>query len=429
MEFKALCRALGLASLACAPSAPWAAGFQLLEQSASGIASAYAGSAALADDASTVFFNPAGMTRLQEKELSVGLAAVRPSFEFHDQGSLGGVLRGNGDDAGAWALVPNGYLSWAVGRDLRLGVGLSAPFGLVTDYDEPWVGGTHSLKFDIKTANINPSLAWRLNEQWSVGAGLNWQRMDARYRRIVGLANVALASTQATLDADSTAWGWNLGVLYSPTADTRVGFSYRSRVEHDLAGRLRVAGALAGAGPALTTGAAKATVELPDTAIVSLVQRLDRRWEMLADLSWTGWSSIPRVDIARASGALNGVTVQTLGTAFRDTRRIALGAHYALAEAWKLKFGMAWDQTPVKAPASRLVSLPDNNRSWFTTGAQWVVAPGRRLDLGLAYLRVPETAIYNDQRNPNPVLNRGLVNGRYDSSVWILGAQYSLALR
>ncbi len=426
MQKTTIARLLPAALLALASGTASAAGFQLLEQNASGIGSAYAGSAAVAENASTIFFNPAGMTQLQEREISAGLSAVRPSFKFKNQGSIGGALTGEGDDAGDWAAVPNAYLSWALDKDLYVGVGLSAPFGLVTDYGESWVGGAQALMFEIKTYNINPSIAYRVNDTVSVGAGLNWQRLEAEYERIVGLGG-GLNTTFATLEADSDAWGWNVGALFTLSPAMKVGVSYRSKIDHSLDGDLKVEGTLAGANAALTTGKAEADVELPDTFILSVVQKLDDRWEMLGDLSWTGWSSIEKVDIVRSSGALSGATVQTLDTDFRDTWRIALGANYRLNDAWKLKFGIAYDQTPVKDRERRLVSLPDNDRTWFSFGGQWKVSKANTLDLGAAYLYVPKTKIDNNQLSANPALNRGRVTGEYTSSVWILGAQYSMA--
>jgi long-chain fatty acid transport protein len=423
MGLSKIARAVAGAGLALGAGATQAAGFQLLEQNASGIGNAYAGSAAVADNASTIFFNPAGMTQLQAREVSAGLAAVRPSFEFNNTGSVSGALSGDGGDAGDWGFLPNAYLSWAVAKDLYVGVGLSAPFGLLTEYDDNWVGAAQAVKFDIKTININPSVAWRVNDKLSVGAGASWQRLDVEYRRAAAIASPATANTFATLDADSDAWGWNLGLLYSPSPSTRLGLSYRSSVEHELEGDLKVTGTLSGLSPALTSGAAEADVELPDTWIFSVVQQIDPRWEMLGDISWTGWSSIPKVDIVRSSGPLNGVTVQTLDSDFRDTWRVALGANYRLNDAWKLKFGVAWDQTPVRDPATRVVALPDNNRTWWSTGAQWTPDKAARVDLGLAYLFVPESHIDNNQ----VAQGRGLVRGTYDASVWILGAQYSRA--
>ena len=179
MHTTMIARAVPAALLAMASGVASAAGFQLMEQNASGLGNAYAGSAAVAENAGTIFFNPAGMTQLQAREASFGVAAVRPSFEFSDKGSQSGVLSGNGDDAGGWAALPNAYLSWALNKDLYVGVGLSAPFGLVTDYDESWVGGAQSLNFEIKTYNINPSIAYRVNDKLSLGAGLNWQRAEA----------------------------------------------------------------------------------------------------------------------------------------------------------------------------------------------------------------------------------------------------------
>jgi len=425
MQKATITRLLPVTLMALASGTASAAGFQLLEQNASGLGNAYAGSAAVAENASTIFFNPAGMTQLQDREVSLGFSAVRPSFKYKDRGSTGtGVLTGNGDDAGDWGFIPNGYLSWALNKDLYLGVGLSGPFGLITDYGDSWVGGAQALKFEIKTYNINPSIAWRVNDKLSVGGGVNWQRLEAEYERIAAVAG-PLAATTATLDVDSDAWGWNVGALFTLSPRTKVGVSYRSKIDHELKGDLDVEGPSALINAA-GTSKAEADVELPDTFILSVAQKLDDRWEMLGDLSWTGWSSVDEIDIVRTSGPLVGTplqTAQTLEAAFRDTWRIALGANYTLNDAWKLKFGVAYDQTPVKDRQRRLVSLPDNDRTWFTVGGQWKTSKTTTLDLGAAYLYVPETKIDNDQI----AAGRGRVTGEYTSSVWILGAQYSMA--
>ncbi|NLD68275.1 MAG: transporter [Limnobacter sp.] len=404
-----------------------ASGFQLLEQNASGIGNAFAGSAAIADNASTIHFNPAGMTRLQPREFSVGLSLVRPSFKFRDGGSQSGVLSGGTGDAGGWAALPNAYLSWALNRNIVLGIGLGAPFGLSTDYDDGWVGAAQSIEFDIKTYNINPSVAWRVNDRLSLGFGLNWQRMDAEYERAVSIAAVPLAATHAILDADSDAWGWNVGLLYALSDATRIGASYRSRIEHELKGDLDIRGPAAGANPALAAGRARADVELPETVIISAVHQLDTRWELLGDLSWTGWSSVDAVDIMRTSGPLTGLTVQTLDADFKDTWRLAIGANYHVDDSWTLKFGIAYDQSPVRDRHRRLVALPDDDRTWLSLGAQWRPSRDARLDVGLAYLYVPDTKIDNDQLSADPARNRGRVTGEYRSKVWLLGVQYSMA--
>ncbi|MBS0372700.1 MAG: outer membrane protein transport protein [Proteobacteria bacterium] len=425
MKMTTIARLMPLLALGLASGQAAAAGFQLLEQNASGIGNAYAGSAAVAENASTIFFNPAGMTQLKDREVSVGLTAVRPTFKFSDRGSSAGVLggAGNGGDAGSWAFLPNAYLSWALSKDLYAGVGLGAPFGLITKYDDPWLGGAQAIKFDIKTYNINPSLAYRLNDKVSIGGGVSIQRIEVDYRRQATVTAAALAATHGTFSADDVSLGWNLGALFTLSPTTKVGVSYRSEVRHKLEGDLKVDGPAAGASAALTTGSAKANVDLPATFILSVTQKLDERWEMLGDLSWTGWSSIPKVDIVRTSGLLNGVAVQTLDTDFRDTWRYALGANYRYSDTLKFKFGVAYDQSPVRDPQHRLVSLPDNNRTWFTTGAQLKVNKDSAVDVGVAYLYVPESHIDNNQT----AQGRGQVTGVYDARVWILGAQYSMA--
>lgn len=416
-------RALPMALLAGAGNAA-ASGFQLLEQNASGIGNAYAGSAAVAENASTIFFNPAGMTQLKAREVSFGVAAVRPGFEFSNRGSQVGALAGAGDgeDAGGWEAVPNAYLSWALTPDLYAGVGLSAPFGLVTDYDERWVGAAQSINFEIRTYNINPSIAYRVNDKVSLGAGLSWQRMEAEYERIAAVVP-ALSTTRAQLDVDGDAWGWNVGALFTLSPSMKVGVSYRSKVDHELDGDIDFKGPAAGANPLVTRGKADVDVELPETVILSVAQRLDDRWEMLGDVSWTGWSSVDMVDIVRASGPLAGTIAQTLEVEFKNTWRIALGANYQLNDAWKLKFGVARDQSPVRDRQRRLVALPDQDRTWFTFGGQWKVSKDDTLDFGAAYIYIPETRIDNNQIPEG----RGRVTGKYDSRVWILGAQYSMS--
>lgn len=436
MQMKTIAGLMPVALMILGSGAASAAGFQLLEQNASGIGNAYAGSAAVAENASTIFFNPAGMTQLQAREVSLGVSAVRPSFKFKDKGSafLSAPVSipasgSDGDDAGDWAAIPNAYLSWALNRDLYVGVGFGAPFGLVTEYDDNWVGRAQATKFDLKSVNINPSVAWRVNDKVSIGAGVSWQRFEAEYNRSATVLPDAitrvpgLTATTATLEADSDAWGWNVGALFTLSPSMKVGVSYRSKVDHTLKGDLKVEGPAAGLAPTLSSVKAEADVELPDTFIVSVTQKLDDRWEMLGDLSWTGWSSVDQVPIVRTSGPAAGTTAQTLETDFKDTWRIALGANYQLNDAWKLKFGIAYDQTPVKDKERRLVSLPDNDRTWLSFGGQWKVSKGNTLDFGASYLHLPKTKIDNNQLADG----RGRVTGEYTSSVWILGAQYSMA--
>lgn len=409
-----------------------AAGFQLLEQNASGLGNAYAGSAAVAENASTIFYNPAGMTQLQEHEVSGGLTAVGTSFKFTDNGSkVGTTLKGDGGDGGGWGFIPNGYLSWAVNKDLYLGVGVGAPFGMKTEYGNTWLGAAQAVSFDIKTYNINPSIAYRVNDAVSIGGGLNWQRLSADYIRKVGIDPGFSASTM-NLNLEGDSWGWNAGALFTLSPATKVGVSYRSSVKYDLSGNINVTGPIAPINASGTSGA-KADLTLPDIFILSGTHQLNNKWQMLGDVSWTGWSSIPKIDVIRTSGTNAGKIAQTLDTDFRDTWRVAVGANYQYSETVKLKFGIAYDQTPVKSEATRLVSLPDNDRTWLSAGAQWTPKKGSTVDVGVTYLYLKDTSTNNNQpaTGPTPVAaaspSRGRVAGTYNDSAWILGVQYSMA--
>lgn len=389
-----------------------ASGFQLMEQNASGIGNAYAGSAATAENASTVYFNPAGMTQLQDRELSGGISAINPSYKFSNNGSTnpsafgGGVASGGlGGDAGGWGFVPNGYMSWALSKDLYVGLGVGAPFGLKTEYAPDWMGRYQAVSFEIKTININPSVAYRVNDKVSLGFGVDWQRINAEYVR------QANTTAQVKLSLDDDAWGWNAGALFTLSPSTKVGVSYRSAIKYSTTGTF--SGAL--------NADAKADIKVPDTFILSVTQKLSDKWEMMGDVSRTGWSSIPKVDIMNVTSG-SATPQQVLDTDFRNTWRIALGANYQYSDALKLKYGVAYDQSPVKRAENRLASLPDNNRLWFSFGGQYKFSKTSTLDLGIAYLYLRDTEINNSQ---DPT--RGLVKGSYSGNVWLLGAQYSMS--
>jgi len=399
-----------------------ASGFQLIEQNASGLGNAYAGSAAVAENASTIYYNPAGMTQLQDREFSGGMAAIGTSFKFTDQGSSVGALAGsgNGGDGGGWGFVPNAYMSWALNKDLYVGVGMGAPFGMKTEYANSWVGAAQATMFDVKTYNINPSIAYRVNDKVSVGAGLSWQRLTADYTRQAAVTAGGAISPLA-LDLTDDSWGWNVGALFTLTPETKLGVSYRSSVSYDLTGNINVTGP-ASAVPGVSSGA-KASLKLPDMFILSATHQLNNKWQLLGDVSWTGWSTIPKIDIIRTSGVSSGTLAQTLDTEFRDAWRVAVGANYQYSADIKLKYGIAYDQTPVKSAAYRLVSLPDNNRLWLSTGAQWTPSKGSVFDFGVTYLYLKDSEINNNQT----ALGRGTVKGSYAASAWILGVQYSHA--
>jgi len=303
-----------------------ASGFQLLEQNGSGLGNAYAGSAAVAENASTIFFNPAGLTQLKGSNVSSGLAVVKASYTFHDNGSSSGSFTGTGGNtnAGTTGYLPNIYASSELGSGLYAGIGLGAPFGLKTHYEVPWAGAAQAVLFDIKTMNMNPSLAWKVSEKISLGAGINYQQLEAEYQRQAStLSAFSLYQDGVALQAQGTAWGWNAGILAKPSDSMKIGFSYRSRMRYHLKGYLNAYGPTASLLSA-NTGNASVNIVLPDTYILSVTQKLSDKWEMLGDISRTRWSTVHDVDIILDR---NNSKAQTLEARFRDTWRIALGGN------------------------------------------------------------------------------------------------------
>ena len=384
-----------------------AAAFQLWEQNASGLGTAYAGSAAIADNASTIFFNPAGMTNMPGIQLSAGVTGVGPSFQFQNSGSNGLLgTGGNGGDAGSWAAVPNAYLSWQVAPDWFVGLGVSAPFGLKTQYDnDNWIGRYQALKSEVTTVNYNPSLAWRVNDKVSLGVGLNYQTLDAEMT-----AAVPGARGYSKLQGDDGAWGWNVGALFTLSPAMRVGVSYRSAISYTLDGT---------ASTAVSSTPVKADLKLPGTFILSVWQQVSDRWEAMGDLSYTQWNTLNSLNVISRN---TGAQVSSEAFNYDNSWRIAWGAAYKATEAWKLKFGIAWDTTPT-TNEYRSARVPDNDRLWFSLGAQWNGGEYGKIDVGYAYLYLKDPVI-NQSKTFAPGVSSNL-RGSYDDSAQILGVQYS----
>src|SRR5882762_4499455 len=395
-----------------------ASAFALIEQSASGLGNSYAGAAATAEDASIIFYNPAGMSLLPAgMQVSGGLALINLSAKFSDSGSA--VARGGNDggDAGGLSAVPNLYFVTDIARNLKVGVGVSVPFGLKTEYDPGWLGRFQAIKSDIKTFNINPSGSYKVNEMVSVGFGLSYQKIDAELTNKV--LNPTAIEPLATVKASDNSWGYNLGAMFQLAPETRLGVSYRSSIKYHLKGTVAftdTAGLPAPILAAIPDGDVSADIKMPDSVSVALQHRLDPRWTLLADVTRTGWSKIKDLTIVRDTGA----TLSSTPENFKDTWRVGVGAVHRYDDAWSIKMGLAFDQTPVN-DTDRTARLPDNNRLWLSFGGQYRLSKDGTLDFGYAHLFIKDAPI-----NQNATAkNEGILVGTYKGSVDILGVQYA----
>jgi len=452
--------ALGAAVLSLAAGQALGSNFALQEQSGSGVGNAFAGGAAVAEDASTIYTNPAGMSRLPGIQGVVAGDVVCISAKLSDNGSLPAAfqpLGDNGGDAGTCAVVPSLYLAVPINKQFAFGLGIGAPFGLKTEYDSSWLGRFQAIKSEVKTLNINPALSWKVNDTVTLGAGVNWQQIKATLTNAVNysgalataaqqaaetglippsvippiLAGTAGLESVAAVNGSDSAWGWNIGVLFEPDKDTRIGAQYRSAIKYTISGQVDfnnpalptlppplapIAGLLAiGVNQVLSSGDVTLALKVPDTANLSVFHTLNDKWDLMADVQWTGWSSIQQLQIVRSTG----VTLSNTPEDFRDTWRGSIGANYHYSDQWKFRMGLAYDQSPVR-DATRTPTLPDNNRTWIAVGAQYLATPQLALDLGYTYIFVSNPSI--DQNQGSTAAN-GLIDGQYKNTIQVVGLQ------
>jgi long-chain fatty acid transport protein len=455
MTFVPRVRHLAIAVPICfSPLAAHAGGFQINEQGASGLGAAYAGAAAAAWDASTVWWNPAGMTAIPGRQMVAAGNILWTNVTFQDRGSTlpaGQPLnapRTNGGNAGGSFFIPSFFVTWQVAPQWWLGLGVNGPFGLTTKWEDGFVGRFHAIESDIRTYNINPSVAWKPVEWFSIGAGVNAMYLDGTFSQytnyagataaacgqlpaaarpgclgqIPGLNAAGLGQGLTTAQGNSWAWGWNVGVTFDITPATRIGLAYRSTVKHDVEGDItfnnvpRLNPPLGGAlQQSLRNGPIQAEVKLPDVFSVALAQKLGQQWRLLANYTWTGWDSIQELAFNRQGP---GAPLPPTELKFKDAWRVGVGAEWQVNSALLMRFGVAYDRTPVQ-DEYRTPRLPDTSRWWLSIGGRYSWAPNWAVDFGYTYLLQDDGSInltYN-------VAATGKLVGNTTGYSSILGAQ------
>src|SRR5665213_575253 len=449
------CAGVGVMREACASA------FAIQEQSASDLGRSFAGTASTPDDPSILYYNPAGITAFKQFTSSAGLTLIDVSSSFTNTNSIpayGQALGGNGGNAGSWNTVPNLYLVGPVSDSVSLGLAINAPFGLKLDYAGNWLGQYQGIYSELKTMNFNPAVAWQVNNHLSIGAGVDYEKINstltsgvdysaaiaggvqqlAQAGQIPAAAVPSLLAANAGLSGSTrvsgtgAGWGFNLGALYTVNDVLRFGLAYRSEVHATIRGSVGfsaptvanqvgqeiVAGASA-AGGALSNGSVYLPLTLPSSVTGSADVLVDPRLRVVADLQYTQWSVFKNLNVTRNSGPLLSATPEL----YHNTWRVALGAEYTLSSQWMLRAGTAYDQTPVPA-STRNPRLPDNSRVWISTGLQWKPAPRFTIDLGYAHLFEQATPL--DINGGNAALYGDIV-GNQSSHVDIIAVQAATA--
>ncbi|WP_313054873.1 OmpP1/FadL family transporter [Pseudomonas lopnurensis] len=382
-----------------------AAGFALNEQSISGMGTSFAGRSSSADDATTLFGNPAGMSRLKREEVSFGVAAIHAKTDIkNSSGSFSGTaLSGatipyggsNDGDMVPFTAVPMGYYVKPIDEKWAVGVGVYVPFGLVTDYESGYQGRYFGDYSEVRVITVQPTVSYRFNEKLSVGFGPTINRIDGELQSASPNATGPLGSNdgRVKVTGDDTALGFNAGILYEFSPRTRAGLTYHSKVDYTLEGDTR----LSGPGFAEASGKYDASLDLetPESVDVSLTHELNDQWTLYAGAMWTRWSRFEAIIIENDGipTALQGNLAPIVEEQdWHDTWSYAIGAAYKLNREWTLRTGLAFDQSPTNN-VHRSPRIPTGDRTAISFGLAWNPTEDVTVDLAYSYLREEEVDV------------------------------------
>jgi long-chain fatty acid transport protein len=352
-----------------------------------------------------------------------------------------------------------------------VGVAVNVPFGLETNWDPDWVGRFHATKSKVQAINVNPTVAVKVIDKLSVGVGFSYQHLSADFNQVVAYGGLAVAGATAAggaaagaaiaaqipggaatagaaespvaISGTSNGWGFNVGALYEIGKQAKIAVSYRSKVKHEVSGDVtfETVPTFQGPGPLaplatglnakFADGPVQTTIEMPDTFSVAGTWRKDKL-EILADWTFTRWSSIDSLDMYReVDGERATDPFSSVALKFQNTWRAGLGGTWKWNDAWTFRAGTAYDTAPVQ-DKYRTPRLPDANRFWVAAGAQWRYNEKIHVDAGYAHIFVSEaTSDLPNQAEattaiPNPT-PQGKLIGTYSMSVNIIGVQATIA--
>ncbi|MCC4263825.1 outer membrane protein transport protein [Oceanimonas baumannii] len=395
---------LSMLAAAMTTSQAQAAAFQLAEQSTSGLGRAYAGEGATADNAAVLGRNPAAMTLFEQTSLSAGAIYINPEIDVEGKpttmqgaGANMAGLPTQSDDIADDAVVPFFYYVQPINDQWAAGLGIFTNYGLSTTYQDNHYAGPVAGKTALTTINLNPSIAYRVNPHLSLGAGFNAVYADAELIRHSGVAaltpglGLQPGSEFVRLAGDDWGYGWNIGLLLEADEHNRWALTYRSEVELSLEGHYSSAlpqlpgnmpvqpGLPVGTGSMVKPGSLDLT--LPAIAELSGFHQVAPAWAVHYGIMWSEWSSFEEL---RALGT-DGSTLFHKDEKFNNSWRISAGLTHQLNDQWAVRGGLAYDESPVPE-ATRSISIPDVDRTWYTLGATYAVNQNLSLDAALAFL-------------------------------------------
>ena len=418
MKKAILKKSLGLA-VTLASTQLFASGFALNEQSISSMGTGFAGRSSSADDASTVFGNPAGMSRLKREQVTVGGAAVIARSDIEGTGTFGGTSNGNMVPVVG---VPMGYYVKPIDEHWAFGLGMYVPFGLLTDYENSFAGRYFGSKSEVRVITLQPTVSYAFNDKVSIGFGPTINRIDGTLESAtVNRVSPGTNDGKVKISGDDTAVGYNIGILVQATDRTRLGLTYHSMVDYKLKGDTEINGT--GFGP--FSGSkydASLKIKTPESVDFSLTHELDDHWTLYAGSTWTRWSRLEA--ITANNEGVPAPLAPSLGQIseeqnWHDTWAHAIGAAYKLNKEWTLRAGFTVDQSPTNN-VNRSPRIPTGDRKVFSLGAGWSPSDDMTIDVAYSYLMEEDTTV--NQSSLDPAHFKGTYNAKYENSAHGVGA-------
>ncbi|EEP5310167.1 TPA: long-chain fatty acid transporter FadL [Salmonella enterica subsp. diarizonae serovar 48:k:-] len=405
----------------------WSAGFQLNEFSSSGLGRAYSGEGAIADDAGNVSRNPALITMFDRPTFSAGAVYIDPDVNISGTSPSRRTL--DADNIAPTAWVPNVHFVAPINDQFGWGASITSNYGLATEFNDTYAGGSVGGTTDLQTMNLNLSGAYRLNEAWSFGLGFDAVYARAKIERYAGdlgqlvAAPVASQITSDTkiahLNGNQWGFGWNAGILYELDKNNRYALTYRSEVKIDFKGNyssdlpiginrynLPIPTATGGA-----TQSGYLTLNLPEMWEVSGYNRVAPQWAIHYSLAYTSWSQFQELKAKSTSGQ----TLFEKHEGFKDAYRIALGTTYYYDDNWTFRTGIAFDDSPVPAQ-NRSISIPDQDRFWLSAGTTYAFNKDASVDVGVSYMHGQSVKI-----------NEGPYQFESEGKAWLFGTNFNYA--
>ena len=362
-----------------------AGGIQLYEQAQPGIGTANAGQAALANDASTSYFNPAGMTALKRSELLFGSELMILSTRFHSDAN--NTRRGSdGGQAGGAMLSGGAYIVYKIRPDIAAGLSITAPVGLGLKYDDDWKGRYLIQNNSLIVIDINPAVAFRLTDWMSIGGGA-----DIYYgylKEELALFNPLSPDGEVDMEYHNWGVGYNLGVLFEPSGKTRIGIAYRSEVNLTLKGDIDFSNiGIIWTRAGLEDTFAKTDFTIPGSIMASLYQEINEKLAIVFDVGWQDWSSMKKTKITTETG-----TTVSIDRNWKDTWRVGGGVHYRISKPLLLKMGVSYDSNPV-SESNRLPDIPVDRQWRYAAGLDYDVNNNTVVSLNLEFVDLGKAPI------------------------------------